>query len=114
MADEYMSFEDRLELGLASFDDMPDIQPSLMDQQPVQTEIDDVPEITSTGESLKAEAKTETVSAPGEPKHDARSHSAKPSIVDANAPLCSNCGNITQRSGSCYVCTACGTTSGCS
>ena len=114
MADEYMSFEDRLELGLASFDDMPDIQPSLMDQQPVQTEIDDVPEITSTGESLKAEAKTETVSAPAEPKHDARSHSAKPSIVDANAPLCSNCGNITQRSGSCYVCTACGTTSGCS
>ena len=30
------------------------------------------------------------------------------------APLCFNCGNITQRSGSCYVCTACGSTSGCS
>ena len=30
------------------------------------------------------------------------------------APLCFNCGNITQRAGSCYVCTACGSTSGCS
>ncbi len=29
-------------------------------------------------------------------------------------PLCFNCGNITQRAGSCYVCTACGSTSGCS
>jgi ribonucleoside-diphosphate reductase alpha chain len=30
------------------------------------------------------------------------------------APLCFNCGNMTQRAGSCYVCTACGSTSGCS
>jgi len=33
---------------------------------------------------------------------------------DANAPLCFNCGNQTQRSGSCYVCTSCGSTTGCS
>ena len=30
------------------------------------------------------------------------------------APLCYTCGNQTQRAGSCYVCTSCGTTSGCS
>ena len=30
------------------------------------------------------------------------------------APLCYSCGNQTQRAGSCYVCTSCGTTSGCS
>lgn len=29
-------------------------------------------------------------------------------------PPCSNCGDITQRNGSCYLCTACGTTTGCS
>ncbi|HEX9775002.1 MAG TPA: vitamin B12-dependent ribonucleotide reductase [Actinomycetota bacterium] len=32
----------------------------------------------------------------------------------ADAPLCSNCGNKMQPAGSCYVCQACGTTSGCS
>lgn len=113
MAAEYMSFEDRLELGLASFDDMPDTQPSLMDQPPVQVEIDDVPEVTSAGTSVK----TEAAPAPKvvEEKHDhPMKKGVSPSIIDANAPLCSNCGNITQRSGSCYVCTACGTTSGCS
>lgn len=33
---------------------------------------------------------------------------------DSNAPLCYNCGNQTQRAGSCYVCTSCGSTTGCS
>jgi len=33
---------------------------------------------------------------------------------DISAPLCYNCGNQTQRAGSCYVCTSCGSTTGCS
>lgn len=31
-----------------------------------------------------------------------------------DAPYCYQCGNVMQRAGSCYVCTSCGTTSGCS
>jgi ribonucleoside-diphosphate reductase alpha chain len=31
-----------------------------------------------------------------------------------DAPLCYQCGVVMQRAGSCYVCTSCGTTSGCS
>jgi ribonucleoside-diphosphate reductase alpha chain len=31
-----------------------------------------------------------------------------------DAPLCYNCGNVTVRSGSCHVCMACGSTTGCS
>jgi ribonucleoside-diphosphate reductase alpha chain len=31
-----------------------------------------------------------------------------------DAPFCYSCGNVMQRAGSCYVCTSCGTTSGCS
>ncbi len=31
-----------------------------------------------------------------------------------DAPYCYQCGNVMQRSGSCYVCGSCGTTSGCS
>ncbi len=34
--------------------------------------------------------------------------------VQSDAPACSDCGNLTVRSGSCYVCTACGSTTGCS
>jgi ribonucleoside-diphosphate reductase alpha chain len=35
-----------------------------------------------------------------------------PSMGDA--PACKSCGNITVRSGTCYTCLTCGTTSGCS
>ncbi len=34
--------------------------------------------------------------------------------AERDAPMCYECGNAMQRSGSCYVCTSCGTTSGCS
>ncbi|MEJ2143760.1 MAG: vitamin B12-dependent ribonucleotide reductase [Acidobacteriota bacterium] len=32
----------------------------------------------------------------------------------ADSPTCLSCGNLMQRNGSCYVCTGCGSTSGCS
>ncbi len=42
----------------------------------------------------------------------------KPSLLNrtmpSDAPYCYQCGNVMQRSGSCYVCPSCGTTSGCS
>jgi len=40
--------------------------------------------------------------------------SASENKVDSAAPLCYNCGNQTQRAGSCYVCSSCGSTTGCS
>lgn len=98
----YLSFDDRLELGLASIDDMPEAQTSLPVEetakqpvaapQPVQEP--ELPKITVVEETVKTT--TETAK-----KHD-------------DAPMCFNCGNQTQRSGSCYVCTACGSTTGCS
>jgi len=38
----------------------------------------------------------------------------KATSKDEAAPLCYNCGNQTQRAGSCYVCSSCGSTTGCS
>ncbi len=35
-------------------------------------------------------------------------------IIEGDAPTCHQCGTIMVRSGTCYVCTSCGTTSGCS
>ncbi|MBI2379113.1 MAG: vitamin B12-dependent ribonucleotide reductase [Deltaproteobacteria bacterium] len=34
--------------------------------------------------------------------------------TQADAPLCATCGSITMRNGTCYACTNCGTTTGCS
>jgi ribonucleoside-diphosphate reductase alpha chain len=34
--------------------------------------------------------------------------------TSADAPACTNCGNITLRNGTCYMCPNCGTTTGCS
>lgn len=98
LALDYLSFDDRLELGLASFDDMPDAQVTLAMDVPV---VDVV--------------QTKTVMTEIPPSVDVVQSPATDSpVVDANAPLCYNCGNRTQRSGSCYVCQVCGSTSGCS
>lgn len=89
----YLSFDDRLELGLASIDDMPDEQITLLEE----TE-----EVVLKEEPKIVEQKTAVpVSKSANKKDDA-------------APMCFNCGNQTQRSGSCYVCTSCGSTTGCS
>jgi ribonucleoside-diphosphate reductase alpha chain len=105
----YLSFDDRLELGLASIDDMPATQTTLLDDN-VVTE--------ATAEASKEEVRvvTATTSAGPQVTQKAEVPSAKstPAVQDESAPMCFNCGNQTQRAGSCYVCTACGSTTGCS
>lgn len=111
LALDYLSFDDRLELGLASFDDMPEEQTSLLDGGSNV----DAPEANDAVKQAKVED-TEPVSqamapvAPVVVVNDA----AKKAVKDSTAPLCYNCGNQTQRSGSCYVCSSCGSTTGCS
>lgn len=96
LALDYLSFDDRLELGLASFDDMPEQQASL-----------------AVDEAVLPKAPTpvvvEEVSLASEEAPNSR-----PAMKDTMAPLCYNCGNQTQRAGSCYVCSSCGSTTGCS
>lgn len=112
LALSYLSFDDRLELGLASIEDMPEAQTSLLGSEsaaPEQKEeratdsvqatleatVEPSPAITATASALKPEAGVK-------------------SVVDPAAPMCYNCGNQTQKAGSCYVCTSCGSTTGCS
>jgi ribonucleoside-diphosphate reductase alpha chain len=89
----YLSFDDQLELGLVSLDDMPEEQTSLLEdesipERKIELKIDQKDAHTSLG--------------------DNKAHR------DDAAPICYNCGNQTQRAGSCYVCTSCGSTTGCS
>ncbi|QQS70098.1 vitamin B12-dependent ribonucleotide reductase [Candidatus Saccharibacteria bacterium] len=112
LALDYLSFDDRLELGLASLDDMPEEQTSLLgvDEADSQVEVPVTPtsskQVTVSGEAAESQPMAPVpVDAPTQKKQ---------TIKDATAPLCYNCGNQTQRSGSCYVCTSCGSTTGCS
>jgi ribonucleoside-diphosphate reductase alpha chain len=101
LALDYLSFDDRLEIGLANIDDMPtDEQISLLDvviDEPAP--IAPVVAVQQAPKAAEAPAPKVTIKAVAK---------------DSSAPLCYNCGNQTQRSGSCYVCTSCGSTTGCS
>lgn len=98
LAMSYLSFDDRLELGLASIDDMPMMQTSLVEVAPI-TIAADIPA------PVIVEKPVDTSVAAEKPA---------PKSSSSAAPMCYSCGNQTQRSGSCYVCTTCGSTTGCS
>lgn len=101
LALSYLSFDDRLELGLASMDDMPsEEQITLLNEEPSIKE----PSISKVVEQKIADNPTISLKTP----------ETKASVSNSAAPLCYNCGNQTQRAGSCYVCSSCGSTTGCS
>ena len=99
----YLSFDDQLELGLASIDDMPDTQISLLEdtkkEAPAVVPIEQPKLVETPASVVVTDTPAKKVSATKQ---------------DDTAPMCYNCGNQTQRAGSCYVCTACGSTTGCS
>jgi ribonucleoside-diphosphate reductase alpha chain len=94
LAIEYMSYDERAELGIFSVDER--LQPTLpgLDEQVTST---------SQGSDLPPDPKSAVVDL-------APLTQARPS----DAPMCMQCGITMMRSGSCYVCTSCGSTSGCS
>ena len=124
LALDYLSFDDRLELGLASFDDMPsEEQVSLLaDDEPAEvTQSTALP--TSSNNLVQSTALAMTSPLVGFAVNSSPAVNTAPGLAtadtkinggDSTAPLCYNCGNQTQRSGSCYVCTSCGSTTGCS
>ena len=183
MGKTYLTFDERLEVGLASMDEQPAGQTSLLADAPAQeAALEQAMEAVAEAEAAISEVVT-TVAAstadlpvatealrsdgvqgdkgvtytkpgkaglaasqltsPGEQRTDAykkyvegAAQSATPQSAesvsgaagfagrqadaaqslrpDDAAPLCYNCGNQTQKAGSCYVCTSCGSTTGCS
>ena len=105
----YLSFDDRLELGLASIEDMPEIsvQTTLIEEPEIREEIKVV-------ELAPVEVKTMSEPVAKEEKSTIANAISMPANGSNAAPLCYNCGNQTQRAGSCYVCSSCGSTTGCS
>ncbi len=105
----YLSFDDQLELGIANMDDMPDNQATIWEAPVEEKEVVE----QATTPSAPIAASTAPTPSVTQNTEDSAAKSAK-AKQDESAPLCFNCGNQTQRAGSCYVCTSCGSTTGCS
>ncbi|MCL4449602.1 MAG: adenosylcobalamin-dependent ribonucleoside-diphosphate reductase [Actinobacteria bacterium] len=109
LAVDYLEFDVRKDLGVLTTKER--IQPSLpgIDEQTIDISgsVSSEPSATDTPSSRSP---VSGVVSPG------MSSSVPPSVevMAMSAPLCYNCGNVMQPSGSCYVCTSCGSTSGCS
>jgi ribonucleoside-diphosphate reductase alpha chain len=111
LAIEYMTYEERAELGIFSVDER--LQPTLPGVEEAVTE-------TSQGSDLAPDPKSPTLFAES---LSANTAGAAPSADETplygmvrphDAPMCMTCGISMIPSGSCYVCTSCGSTSGCS
>ena len=105
LALDYLTYEERLDLGVLSASER--IQPTLPGVEESATPstglVDDGP--------ATAEPPTTVARAARPPAGDAAMLAR---AEQRDAPFCYSCGNVMQRSGSCYVCSSCGSTSGCS
>ncbi len=101
LALEYLSFDERLELGVLSTHER--TQPTL-------------PGLDEADVAEAARRETEHFGHGGDSTEAAQSRPHEPlARTEArDAPFCYACGNLMQRAGSCYACPSCGATSGCS
>ncbi|MGQ0744186.1 MAG: vitamin B12-dependent ribonucleotide reductase [Acidimicrobiales bacterium] len=108
LAVEYLSYDQRAELGILTVDER--LQPTLPGVEEHTT-------LTSTGVDIVPDP------SPLRPAPAAPPRSAGPRMPPAvemvvpmasDAPYCYACGMVMQRAGACFVCSSCGTTSGCS
>jgi len=105
LALEYLSIEERSHLGIFSVSER--IQPTLPGVEEAVAE-------TSSGIDLRPDPPTLLDSAAARPASVATQAASPTPTRSVDAPLCMQCGVQMQRAGSCYACTECGATSGCS
>jgi ribonucleoside-diphosphate reductase alpha chain len=107
LALDYLDLEEREELGVLSVSER--MQPTLPGVEEAATPEQDLVEDAGVS-SVPATDVVRRVG--GAPSPSGSGPGVRAERRDA--PLCYQCGMVMQRAGSCYVCTSCGTTSGCS
>ena len=125
LALEYMTYDERAELGIFSVDErlqptLPGVEESIMQTSNGTELAPDPKSIPSAGELLM---QLDLGVAPAAPNNDVTNPSGaarpaavtpKPAIRHSDAPMCMQCGVQMNRAGSCHACPSCGSTSGCS
>jgi ribonucleoside-diphosphate reductase alpha chain len=107
LALDYLTMEERTELGVLSTQER--TQPTLPGVEEMAT-----PSVGLVDDGLSPGAGSGVGAGAGFAQADAGMERPAPRAAQLDAPLCYNCGNTMQRAGSCYVCSSCGSTSGCS
>jgi len=125
LALEYMTYDERAELGIFSIDErlqptLPGVEESLITTSNGSEFVTDPKSVPSAGE-LAAQLRLGV--APTAPNNDVTNPqgvarpadiTAKPAVRHSDAPMCMQCGVQMNRAGSCHACPSCGSTSGCS
>src|SRR5487761_1950876 len=100
LAVDYLPYDERAELGVLSTSErLQPTQPEGVEQATPTADVSVQPPLIDVAEK--------SVATPSAPRTISRSE-------QRDAPMCYQCGNAMQRAGSCYVCSSCGATSGCS
>ncbi|MHB8680919.1 MAG: vitamin B12-dependent ribonucleotide reductase [Acidimicrobiales bacterium] len=105
LAVDYLTHDEREELGVLSTSER--MQPTLPGVEEAAILEQDLVEDTGVSSVPPSRSLSAAASAPAAPAAGSRAE-------QRDAPLCYQCGMVMQRAGSCYVCSSCGTTSGCS
>jgi ribonucleoside-diphosphate reductase alpha chain len=114
LALEYMTYDERAELGIFTRDEriqptLPGVEESVIETKNGSEMATDIKSVQSVSELVQ---QIELGIAPKAPVSD---HSSPTGIVrHSDAPMCMLCGVQMQRAGSCHACPSCGSTSGCS
>ena len=116
LALDYLSFDDQLELGIISIDDLNnnsmDLQANILESE--SKILDDELSLLEKTNTISSNLHNTNNFELNQSTNNVSTVMSKTSEFDSSAPLCFNCGNQTQRAGSCYVCSSCGSTTGCS
>jgi ribonucleoside-diphosphate reductase alpha chain len=115
---EYLSYDERAELGIFSRDER--MQPTLpgVEETIVETsmgsEVVADPKTVPTVDELAAQMQLGLAPTAPSTDYSPAQGLARPSVSHSDAPMCMQCGVQMQRAGSCHACPSCGSTSGCS
>lgn len=108
LAIEYMTYDDRSELGIFSVGER--LQPTLPGVEEAVTQTSQGSDLASDPKSVPSSEEMDAQLALGLTDASPRGSSS----VASDSPMCMLCGIAMVRSGSCHACPSCGSTSGCS
>jgi len=121
LALEYLTYDERAELGIFSVDER--LQPTLPGVEESVIETTNGTELAPDPKSVPSAGdlatQLELGVAPPAPNNDVTNPAgiarlASPALRHSDSPMCMQCGVQMNRAGSCHACPSCGSTSGCS
>jgi len=116
LALEYLTYDERQELGIFSIDER--LQPTLPGVEESAVETFQGSEVAADPKSIPSVdelvTQMEMGIAPPAPVSDISAELNRPGVRQSDAPMCMQCGVQMVRAGSCHACPSCGSTSGCS